>query len=71
MKIAGIALIAIGIIALSYQFFTYTTKEQDAKIGPIEIAHTEKHTVPIPPIVGGVCIVAGVVALAAGARANL
>ncbi len=71
MKIAGIALIAIGIIALSYQFFTYTTTEKDVQLGPLQIQHQEKHTVPIPPIVGGVCIVAGVVALAAGARANL
>jgi UDP-N-acetylmuramyl pentapeptide phosphotransferase/UDP-N-acetylglucosamine-1-phosphate transferase len=71
MKIAGIVLIVIGILALVYQGFSYTQTKQDAKLGPIEIQHQETHDVPVPPIVGGICIVAGVVALAAGARSNL
>ena len=71
IKLAGIVLIALGALALIYQGFTYTQTKQDAKLGPIEIQHQETHDVPIPPIVGGVCIVAGVVALAAGARSNL
>ncbi len=71
MKLAGIILVAIGILALVYQGFTYTQTKQDAKLGPIEINHQETHSVPIPPIVGGVCIVAGVAALAAGGRTNL
>jgi len=71
MKLAGIILVAIGILALVYQGFTYTQTKQDAKLGPIEINHQETHSVPIPPIVGGVCIVAGVAALAAGARSKL
>jgi uncharacterized membrane protein len=71
MKIAGIILIAIGILALVYQGFSYTQTKQDAKLGPVEINHQETHNVPIPPIVGGVCIVGGVLALAAGARTNL
>jgi UDP-N-acetylmuramyl pentapeptide phosphotransferase/UDP-N-acetylglucosamine-1-phosphate transferase len=71
MKIAGIILVAIGILALIYQGFTYTQTKQDAKLGPIEINHQETHSVPVPPIVGGICIVAGVAALAAGARSNL
>jgi UDP-N-acetylmuramyl pentapeptide phosphotransferase/UDP-N-acetylglucosamine-1-phosphate transferase len=71
MKLAGIILIVIGILALVYQGFSYTQTKQDAKIGPVEINHQETHSVPVPPIVGGVCIVAGVVALAVGARSNL
>jgi hypothetical protein len=71
MKLAGVILIAIGIMALVYQGFTYTETKQDAKLGPVEINHQETHSVPIPPIVGGVCIAAGAVALAAGARGNL
>ncbi len=71
MKIAGIILIVIGVLALSYQFFTYTTTQKDAQLGPIEIQHQETHTVPVPPIVGGVCIVGGVLALFAGGRKSL
>ena len=71
MKIIGIILIAIGILALAYQGFSYTQTKQDAKIGPVEIQHQETHDVPIPPIVGGVCFVAGVAALVAGGRGLL
>jgi len=71
MKLAGIILIALGILALVYQGFSYTQTKQDAKLGPIEINHQETHDVPIPPIVGGVCIVAGVAALVGGTRTRL
>ncbi len=71
MKLAGIILICFGILAMVYQGFSYTETKQDAKLGPVEINHQETHDVPIPPLVGGVCIVAGVVALVAGSRSNL
>jgi len=71
MKIAGIILIIVGVLALVYQGFSYTQTKQDAQIGPIEIQHQETHDVPVPPIVGGVCIVGGVLALAVGARGKL
>jgi uncharacterized membrane protein YidH (DUF202 family) len=68
MKIAGIVLIIIGILALIYQGITYTQTKQDAKIGPLEIQHQETHDVPIPPVVGVVCIVAGAAALVMSGR---
>jgi uncharacterized membrane protein len=68
MKIVGIILIAIGILALVYQNFSYTQTKQDAKIGSIEIQHQETHDIPISPIVGGACIVAGVAVLIFGGR---
>ncbi len=71
MKLAGIILIVIGVLALVYQGFTYTTTEKDAQLGPIEIQHQQEHSIPFPPIVGGVCIVGGVVALAMGARSKM
>ncbi len=71
MKIAGIVLIVIGALALVYQVITYTTTEKDVQLGPLQIQHQETHNVPIPPVVGAVCIVAGVVALAAGAKTKL
>jgi drug/metabolite transporter (DMT)-like permease len=71
MKLAGIILIVIGIIALIYQGFSYTQTKQDAKLGPVEINHQETHDVPVPPIVGVVCIVAGGAALALGGRSKM
>lgn len=71
MKLAGIILIVLGVLALVYQGFSYTKTEKDAQLGPIKIQHDETHTVPIPPIVGGVFIVGGILALAMGSRSNL
>ena len=70
IKIAGLALIVVGILVLAYQGFTYTETKQDAQIGPLTIQHNETETVPLPPIVGGVCIAAGVAALFMGNRKN-
>ncbi len=71
MKIAGIVLIVIGALALVYQGFSYTHTEQDAKIGPLKIQHEEKEHVPLPPIVGGICVAVGVGLLVFGARQRL
>jgi hypothetical protein len=68
MKIFGIILIIVGVLALVYQGFTYTETKQDAKIGPINIQHEETHDFPVPPIIGAVCIAGGVTALVLGAR---
>lgn len=67
--IFGIILIAIGIVAIAYGGYTYfTTKENVAKLGPIEINKEEKHPVPIGPIVGGVCLVGGIILVLTGNR---
>jgi hypothetical protein len=71
MKMAGIILIIAGVLVLVYQGFSYTQTKQDAKIGGLTIQHEETQTVPLPPIVGGVFIAAGVVALAMGGRKSL
>ncbi len=48
MKLAGIVLIVLGVLAIVYQGFTYTQTKKDAQLGPIEIQHQETHSVPIP-----------------------
>jgi uncharacterized membrane protein HdeD (DUF308 family) len=58
--IAGIILIVVGVVALSYQGFTYTTREKAIDLGPLQVTAEEKHTVPIPPILGGIALVAGI-----------
>ena len=59
----AIILIAVGIIALAYQGFTYTTREKVVDIGPLQVTTEKTKTLPLPPIVGVVALVGGVVLL--------
>ena len=70
--IVGIILIAIGIIALAYGGYTsFTTKENVAKLGPLEINKENEHRVPMGPIVGGICLVGGIVLVLAGNKSTV
>lgn len=69
--ILGIILIVVGIVALVWGgFASFTTKENVAKLGPLEVNKENEHRVPIGPIVGGVCIVGGIVLLVTGNKAS-
>ena len=61
MKLLGIILIVLGVLALAYQGIRYTTREKVIDIGPLNVTATEKKTIPLPPIVGGAAVVAGIV----------
>jgi len=60
MKLAGIILIILGVLALVYQGIQYTSREKILDIGSIKLSADTKKTIPLPPIVGGVAVVAGV-----------
>ena len=66
--IVGIALIALGIIALAYQGITYTTREKVIDIGPIKASVDKEKTIPLPPLLGGIALVGGVLLVAVSAR---
>jgi len=66
--VVGIFLIVVGFVALVYQGFTYTTQKKVLDLGPIQATTEEHHTVPLPPILGVLALVGGVVVLASGRR---
>jgi hypothetical protein len=68
MKLAGIILIVLGAMALAYQGIRYTTREKLIDIGSLHVTTTEKKTIPLPPVVGGVAIAAGIALLLAERR---
>ena len=68
LTIVGIVLIVLGVIALAYQGISYTTTEKVVDIGPLKVEAKKEKTLPLPPVLGGVAIAAGVVLLIAGAR---
>ncbi|MGD1010120.1 MAG: DUF3185 domain-containing protein [Candidatus Aminicenantales bacterium] len=61
MKLMGIILIVLGVLALVYQGIQYTTREKILDIGSLKVTADTKRTIPLPPIVGGVALVAGIV----------
>ena len=65
-SLVGILLIVVGVIGLAVGGINYTRKEKVIDIGPIQ-ATAEKHErIPVPPILGGLALAAGVVLLIAG-----
>jgi hypothetical protein len=68
LRIVAIALIVLGIVAFAYQGITYTKREKVLEVGPITATKETKETIPLPPILGGVALVGGVVLLVASAR---
>ena len=66
--IIGVVLVAIGIISLAYQGITYTTQKKVIDLGPIQATKEEHHTLPLPPILGVISLIGGIVVLAAGKR---
>lgn len=61
--IIGVALLVLGILALAYQGFTYTVPKKAVDLGPIQVTRQERHTVPLPPILGALALIGGIAVL--------
>jgi hypothetical protein len=66
--VLGIVLIVLGALALAYQGITYTTHKKVLDVGPIHATKDEHKTIPLPPIVGGAALIAGLVLILTDAR---
>lgn len=67
-KTLGIILIGLGLFALAWGGFTYTTREKVVDIGPIHATREEKHNVPVTPIAGVIAVIGGIVLLVASKK---
>jgi len=68
VQLLAIVVIVLGVAALAYQGFTYTTRETVIDIGPIHATADREKTVPLPPILGIAAVAAGVALLVVGTR---
>jgi hypothetical protein len=66
--IVGVLLVIIGVIGLAYGGISYTKEKTVVDIGPIKATADTRETIPVPPIVGGLALVGGIVLLVAGAK---
>ena len=68
--VLGIILVALGLFAMAYQGLTYTTQKKVMDIGPIQATKEQHHTIPLPPILGALALVGGIVVVISGRRGN-
>jgi uncharacterized membrane protein len=64
----GILLIVLGGLVLAYQGFNYTHQEKVLDIGPIHATAEKQERVSIPPVLGGLALVGGIVLLVVAGR---
>jgi len=67
-QLMAIVLIVLGVLALAYGGFTYTSDTHEANLGPISVVVDEKKHVSVPIWAGGGAVVAGGLLLLFGAR---
>jgi uncharacterized membrane protein len=68
--VIGIALIILGIVALAYRGITYTQREKIVDIGPLQATADREKTIPLPPILGGLSLVGGIVLVIVGSKSR-
>lgn len=61
MKLIGVVLIIVGIVALVYGGISFTRQDTVIDAGPIEVTAEKEERLPISPIVGGVLLATGAV----------
>jgi hypothetical protein len=68
ITLIGIVLVVLGALALAYQGISYTRQEKVLDIGPIHATAEKQERIPLPPVIGGLALAAGVVLLVVGAK---
>lgn len=63
----GILLVVLGALMLAYQGINYTRQKNVLNMGSMHVTTESHERIPLPPIVGGLALVGGIVLLVMGA----
>jgi hypothetical protein len=63
MKIVGVALVILGIVALVYGGIGYNRQTTILEVGGIKATATEHKTLPVAPVVGAIALIGGIALL--------
>lgn len=66
--IVGLILIAIGAVSLIWGGIEYTSREDVIELGDVEVEAETQERVPLPPVLGGIALLGGVVLVAVSRR---
>jgi hypothetical protein len=67
---AGILFIILGALALAYQGINYTRQKKVIDVGSVHLTTESHERISVPPILGGLALVGGVVLLVMGSKSN-
>lgn len=62
-RIVGLVLVILGVAVLLWGGLFWTDRDKIVDAGPLEITRTQNKGVAVPPIVGGLVLVGGIVLL--------
>jgi hypothetical protein len=68
MRLLGIVLIVVGLVGVIWGGISWTQRETVADLGPIEVNTENRESLPIPPIAGAICLIAGTVMVVGAKR---
>jgi hypothetical protein len=71
LVLAGLLLIAIGVSAFAYQGVSYLARERGGDARPVQLRVTQENAIPLPPVVGAICMLTGIVFLLVGAQSPI
>ncbi len=67
-QIVGLALVVVGIVALIWGGVFWTNQKTVLDAGPLQVTTSDRDGVRVPPVVGGLALVGGIVLLVMPAR---
>ena len=62
-RIAGFVLIVLGLVGVLWGGITWTRDKTIVDVGPIKATTETRETIPVPPLAGGIALVAGIALL--------
>lgn len=71
VRLLGLVFIVIGIVTLTYQGITYTTRENATVISDLQVATSNQKMIYLAPVLGGLFFVAGVILVVFGRNERL
>lgn len=69
--ILAVILIALGVVAFTYQGITYTTRSEGVDIGSLHMSTEQKHRIPLPPVFGAIALIGGIALLVVDRRGGI
>ena len=66
--LVGILLIVIGVVGFAMGGISFTHEKKDVDLGPVQIQHKQKDTIPISPILSAIALIGGIGLVVVGSR---